>query len=108
MRHSMLRRDGTGAGDHEAGRKKLAEQFNLSSNQVTDPLFLQHLDVCKGDIKMLEILLGEAQSTNQVTAVRPNSAELLARAGGAISRWARSGFRRVGADEYNRRLSICQ
>jgi hypothetical protein len=117
MRHSMLRRDGTGAGDHEAGRKKLAEQFNLSSNQVTDaliakiaedPLFLHHLDVCKGDIKMLEILLGEAQSTNQVTAVRPNSAELLARAGGAISRWARSGFRRVGADEYNRRLSICQ
>jgi hypothetical protein len=113
----MLRRDSRGAGDHEASRKELANQFGLSSDQVTDaliakiaedPLFLQHLDVCKGDAEMLKILLGEVKSTNQVVAPRPNTAELLARAGEAISRWATSGFSRVGVDEYNRRLSICQ
>lgn len=112
----MLRRDGTGADDHEASRKAIAKEFGLPSDHVTDtlitkiaedPLFLQHLDVCRGDTGMLKILLREANSTSRIAAVKPNTAELLAHAGVALARWAKSSFSRVGADEYNRRLSIC-
>jgi hypothetical protein len=114
---SLFRRSDNGASDPEVSREAIAKRFNLSSHQVTDallakivedPLFLQHLDVCKGDAKMLEILLREVDSKDRTAAFRPHSAQLLARAGGALARWATSGFSRVGADEYNRRLSICR
>jgi hypothetical protein len=101
----------------ETDRERIAQQLGLPSEQVTDtliakiaedPLFLQHLDACKGDVEMLEILLGETKSTSRAPAAKHDTVELIARAGAALTRWAASSFARVGDAEYNRRLSICQ
>jgi hypothetical protein len=96
--------------------ERIAEEFGLPPDQVTDellvklgedPEFVYHLDVCKSDPEMLRILLNEAQPTTPNSRAEPTSIEVVVRAGVALAKWARSGFGRVDRSEYLRRLSIC-
>jgi hypothetical protein len=113
----MSQRGSIVANDSEAGRRRIANELGLSVEQVTDaliakitedPLFLYHLNLCRADPEMLGVLLGEAESTNQVPTAKLNTVDLLARAGAALARWAASSFGRVDIEEYQRRVAICQ
>ncbi|MCX4968005.1 hypothetical protein OHA98_25240 [Streptomyces sp. NBC_00654] len=72
-----------------------------------DPLFLHHLELCKTDPELLNVLLGPDTDSRPGT---PDfgTTELLARAGAAVTRWAASGFKKVPDAVYLRRLDACR
>ncbi|TLS45367.1 hypothetical protein FE633_14940 [Streptomyces montanus] len=110
-----------------ARREEIALKLGLASERVTDsvieqiaddPLFLHHLELCKDQPEMLDMLLGESNDRNGGKAgiglsaspqrpPAPGNAELLGRAGAALGRWIASGFGRVTDDEYRARLATC-
>jgi hypothetical protein len=103
----------------EATRRRIVDEVGIPLDCVTDdlvakiaddPLFLHHLDVCKGDSEMLAILTAETgKSEEGETAAAPaTTPELLARAMLSLSSWAKSRFSRIDGKEYQRRLSICR
>ncbi len=114
---SISQPENTVVNDPETSRRRIADELGLSLDRVTDaflttlaedPLFLCHLEICRADPEMLDMLLAEGRSTPQVTAVQPTTVELLSRASAALARWAASGFSRVGPQQYQKRLSVCQ
>ncbi|MER5886159.1 hypothetical protein ABT160_20245 [Streptomyces sp. NPDC001941] len=91
-----------------AGRLGIPEEFvteGLLRSVAEDPLFLHHLQSCKDDPAMLELLLGPGRGPGERTF---GNAELVARAGVALARWARSGFARATDAVRDERLSVCR
>jgi hypothetical protein len=71
-----------------------------------DPFYLHHLEVCRTDPMMLDLLLGPEADDGGSAAIR--TGELLSRASIAMARWAASGFGRVSDDVYEQRMAACQ
>ncbi|MFE7072534.1 hypothetical protein ACFU96_20885 [Streptomyces sp. NPDC057620] len=108
-------------------REEIALKLGLTVERVThsvieqianDPLFLHHLELCKGQPEMLDLLLGQGNAKEGGGASAglsapsqqhpsPGNAELLGRASVALGRWVASGFSRITDDEYRARLSAC-
>jgi hypothetical protein len=97
-------------------QEKIAADLGLAPEQVTnallskiveDELFLHHLEVCRSDRRLLEILLREVSLPSGAQPDRKSS-ELLGQAAFALTRWAASGFQRVDQFSYQRRLTTCQ
>ena len=95
-------------------RERVADQLGLPLEQVSDsllakiaddPTYLHHLYVCRSDPEMFKIVLREASHSS--TDIPYGTGALMARAMSALARWAASGFERVEAEEYQRRLEIC-
>jgi hypothetical protein len=98
-------------------RQQVAEELDLPPADVTDavlvkiaedPAFAHHLELCKSDPDMRRIVLAEAKDSDETSRAALSDAALVALAGTAIARWARSGFARVSQREYQRRLTICR
>ncbi|MFG3254667.1 hypothetical protein [Streptomyces sp. NPDC048172] len=95
-------------------RRTLAEELGVPVSRVTDavlaeiardPMFPHHLELCRDDPGMLDLLLGPYEHADEGT---PGNAELLGRAGAALARWAASGFGRVPQETYQGRLAACR
>ncbi|GAA2094101.1 hypothetical protein GCM10009801_61850 [Streptomyces albiaxialis] len=98
--------------DTQPDRRTLAEGLGIPASRVTDavlaeiardPMFLHHLELCRDDPGMLDLLLSQYDDE-----AGPGNAELLGRAGAALARWAASGFSRTPQAEYRKRLAVCR
>lgn len=106
----------------KSSRDELACKLGISSHVVTDALltritddgfFLHHLQLCKDDPQLLEILLQEARTLpldpSRISAAPERATgELIAQAGAALVRWVASGLKRVSEDDYERRMETCR
>ncbi|MDJ1135011.1 hypothetical protein [Streptomyces iconiensis] len=120
-------------------RRALADGLGIPVRRVTDavlaevardPMFLHHLELCRDDPGMLDLLLSGAHASAAgsldaapapavtaaptaptaptAPAASRGNAELLARAGAALAHWAASGFSRTPQAAYEKRLVTCR
>ncbi|MBA9001939.1 hypothetical protein [Thermomonospora cellulosilytica] len=99
----------------ETDRQVIAEQLGLPVDRITDalleriardPAVLHHIQACRHDPQMLDLLLTAKPAP---ATARPgfSTTALLARAGKAVTRWAASGFAQVPDDVFQQRRRAC-
>ncbi|MDT0443518.1 hypothetical protein [Streptomyces johnsoniae] len=102
---------------HAADPKDIASTLGIPPERVTprllanvaeDPLFLHHLELCRDDPELLDVLLASADRSARPVVRDIGTPELLSRAGAAVARWAASGFRRVSEEVYQSRTAACR
>ncbi|WP_331736459.1 hypothetical protein OG426_54595 (plasmid) [Streptomyces canus] len=100
----------TGTGD----QNEIAQILGIPPERLTrsvlikiaeDPLYLHHIEMCRTDPAMLDLLLG---SETQPAALEISNRELLSRVSSAMTRWAASGFGKVPEVVYRSRMTACQ
>lgn len=118
MSGQMLRQTNhKGAGTSLTVKERIAAEFGLSLDRVSDallrkiaddPTFTYHLNICRSDPFMLDILVAEAEREAALThQVDVSDVQVMTKVAVALARWAVSGFDRVDLDEYQRRVAIC-
>ncbi|WP_318212959.1 MULTISPECIES: hypothetical protein [unclassified Streptomyces] len=99
----------------EESPASIARQLGIPPQRLTesvltriteDPFYLHHLEMCRTDPMMLDLLLGPETAEPAPSAIR--TGELLSRASVAMARWAASGFGRVSDEVHEKRMDACR
>ena len=97
-------------------RKEISSSLGLEPSAITgsvlkkvatDPLYLHHLNTCRGDADFLSLLLKEGNQTETDTVEEHTNVELLKSLVYTMTKWAKSGFEKVSEEILKKRLDTC-